>query len=131
MVYPQISKHPVPPLRSEGADHIGHYWHHPPTAPAVSSVRSGEPTSISRHNPQQFHGWNWTELLVETSGFGHVGSPLERELGSESVPNLTYRTQEDLASSLQRKVPACEGMIMSWPAEVKCTVLSLPRASSL
>jgi hypothetical protein len=29
-----------------------------------NSVKSGEPTSISEHNPQQFHGWNRTEILV-------------------------------------------------------------------
>ena len=29
-----------------------------------NSVKSGGPTSISPHNPHQFHGWNWTYILV-------------------------------------------------------------------
>jgi hypothetical protein len=28
------------------------------------NVKSGGATSIFEHNPQQFHGWNWTESLV-------------------------------------------------------------------
>ena len=26
--------------------------------------KSGGPTYVSQHNPQQFHNWNWTEILV-------------------------------------------------------------------
>ena len=29
-----------------------------------NGVKSSGPTSISKHNPQQFHGWNRTESLV-------------------------------------------------------------------
>ena len=36
-----------------------------------NSVRSGGLTSISQCNPQQFHGWNWTETLVWTRHHTH------------------------------------------------------------
>ena len=31
---------------------------------SCNSVKSGGPTSISKHKPQQFHGWNHAESLV-------------------------------------------------------------------
>ena len=39
-----------------------------------NSVKSGGPTSISKHNPQQFHSWNRTESLV------WLGHESDREL---------------------------------------------------
>jgi hypothetical protein len=38
----------------------GQFRHHP-SASGCNTVKSGGPASISRHNPQQFHGWNRTE----------------------------------------------------------------------
>ena len=29
-----------------------------------NSVKSGGPTFIAQHNPQQFHGWNQMEILM-------------------------------------------------------------------
>ena len=43
--------------------------HQPLLTPSISisgynSVKNDGPTSLFEHNPQQFHGWNWTESLV-------------------------------------------------------------------
>ena len=79
----------------------------PLLAPSVNifgynSVKSGGPTSISQHNPQQFDGWNWTEMLVWMGHGTLTGTNLPN---IKATPNL---------NKWMRSAIIIKGLFASW-----------------
>ena len=107
-------------------------WSHRPTqTPSVGisgcqNVKNGGPTSISQHNPHQFHGWNQTESLV-WSGHewenGLIFNPIKKKeeekglevegshpLTSSSSP-ITWRFEGSLSSREAPQTPIPSRML--------------------
>ena len=54
MQFCRLNMEPIFMRKDWGVDHTGHFWHHQSASPAVIVWKSGEPTSTSQHNFQQF-----------------------------------------------------------------------------
>ena len=95
--------------RSMRVDHTGRYWHHPSTSLACNSVKSGGPTSVSQHNPQQI---SWLEPDMT---FGVIIRAWERKsspcfLPKTKGPNLPPHLSETKITSTRLVVPVTSAL---------------------